>query len=455
VQLEAGQSQEIEFRKKGLKPGQYQLEVRLATTDALPTSDVRYATFEVRGSRKFLTIVEDDDQDYTYIWEIAFKAFERYECEVKTRSEIHTPDDLKPYQAVCLFSVREPGSLWSVLLSYVQDGGHLAIVPGREETVKEDYNSDDAQKLMPAKLDSIVTIPEENKLGVPWEVKTYTHPILAKFREWEKRGDVAFVEFHKPSVYKYWAVTTPHAANVIVRYAPITKKDDKDDGGKKDKKDANPALLERAEGRLKGRVVLFTTALDFRRDDKGAKGWNDYTSSLHYFYLVLANEVMGYLLGDMEDANFNFACGQILALPLPPQARFPEYTLDGPGVVGADTRVLREDKDLDLRIRQTGAPGNFIVAGGNAGWKSKFSLNPPNNEFVLDRVPQEEIEKVTGPESILAVDQKHSIKDISSGHFRQPMEWLPLLMLLLLIGLAVECYLANRFYKQEPAAEST
>jgi hypothetical protein len=447
VTLESGQSQVIEFRKKGLKPGQYQVEIKLASSGPIPSADVRYATFEVRGARKILTLT--DDEDYAWIWQVALDASQRYSCDVKLPGDIKGPDDLKDYQAVCLLSVRLPGNdLWNLLARYVQAGGNLAIVPGREDRIVGDYNSEPAQQVMPGKLEKIIDAPPTAKLGIPWDIKNFTHPLLAKFREWEQRSDVGLVR-QKPGATRYWEVSTPHAANVIVRYADanLAKKDDKE------KNAGSPALLERVVGRDKGagRVILFTTAMDFRKDEAD---WNDYRSTLHYFYLVLANEVAGYLLGDAEDVNFNFACGQVLALPLPQNARFPEYTVDGPGVTGSDTRVMREDKDTELRIRQTGTAGNFVVSGGKPRWETKFSLNPPPNEFLLDRVPAEEIEKVTGPESLVPAGQNKPLKDLISSRFRQPMELLPWLMALLLIGLAVECYLANRFYKKEPEPDA-
>jgi hypothetical protein len=442
VKLDAGQSQVVEFRRKGLKPGQYQVEIKLASSGPIPSADVRYATFEVRGARKILTIT--DDEDYAWIWWAALKSSERYDCDVKLPGDINGPDDLKDYQAVCLMSVHQPDDgLWGILNQYAQAGGNLAIVPDRQENSREAYNSQAAQQLMPGKLEKIIDAPESKKLGIPWEIKNFAHPLLAKFRDWEQRGDVGLTKY-SPKVHRYWEVSTPHAANIIVRYA---------DADVKEKKVGSPALLERVQGREKGagRVILFTTALDYRKDEKD---WNDYRSSMHYFYLVLANEVAGYLLGDMEDVNFNFACGQVVTLPLPQNARFSEYTLDGPGVTGPETRVLREEKDTELRIRQTGTAGNFVVSAPKSDWKARFSLNPQTNEFVLERVAPEEIEKISGPESLVPAGQNKPLRDLISSRFRQPMELLPWLMALLLIGLAVECYVANRFYKQEPEPDT-
>src|SRR5262249_15070017 len=213
VKLDAGQSQVIEFRKKGLKPGQYQVEVRLATSDAIPSSDVRYATFEVRGPRKILTIT--DDEDYAWIWQRAFAADGRYECEVKLPKDIRGLDDLKDYKAVYLLSVRQPEELWPMLIIYVQAGGNLAVIPDRDELSRENYNTETAQELMPAKLEKIVNAPPAKKLGIPWDIRNFSHPLLGKFRDWAQRGNVGIFGYAPPGVYRYWEVSTPQASNVI------------------------------------------------------------------------------------------------------------------------------------------------------------------------------------------------------------------------------------------------
>ena len=43
--------------------------------------------------------------------------------------------------------------------------------------------------------------------------------------------------------------------------------------------------------------------------------------------------------------------------------------------------------------------------------------------------------------------------EIVSGQSRQPIELFPWLMLLFVVSLVVESYLANRFYKPEPQNE--
>src|SRR5262249_22306991 len=97
-------------------------------------------------------------------------------------------------------------------------------------------------------------------------------------------------------------------------------------------------------------------------------------------------------------------------------------------------------------------PGNFTVAGEKS-WKAGFSMNVPAGESQLAQVPAEQIEALLGEGSVLPVTQNINLRDALQGHWSQPVELLPWLMLLLLVLLAVENLLANRFYRREPAQQ--
>jgi len=432
VKLEAGQSMVVEFKRRNLKEGQYQAEITLVPSDALPSDNIRFVTFEVRGARK--TLVISDEEEYALFWRTALDVFGEFGCDFKTPEKIAAPEDLKPYLAVVLLSVRAPGELWPKLNQYVKAGGSVLVIVGRDDLLKPDYVGPEAGGLLPGKLDQVIDMPDGK--GAEWDTREFNkHPLLAKFMDWDRQG-VGFMRRPRQA-YHFWAVKTDQPRDVILSYS----------GEKK-----YPAILERVIDREKGsgRVLMFTTALDYRPNDKD---WNDYAKTLDEGFLVaLANETMKYLAGDMEDASFNFVSGQPLALPLPQTARFPDFTLDGPGIVGGDSRLLRKEGQTDLAIAQTDTAGNFVVAGGGTPpiWKTRYSLNPPPNEFALERIPAEEIEKLFGPDSVVPVEQNRKMTDIVTNRTRQPIELFAWLMVLFMLFLGVECWFANRFYKEEP-----
>ena len=53
------------------------------------------------------------------------------------------------------------------------------------------------------------------------------------------------------------------------------------------------------------------------------------------------------------------------------------------------------------------------------------------------------------PGSVTPADKERKIRDILSGKFSTPIELFPFLMILLLLFLAFENLLSNKFYKQK------
>ena len=437
VKLEAGQSDVIRFEKKDLKPGQYQAELTLFPKDSLDVNNSRFVTFEVRVAQKIGIIT--DDEEYTGFIDAAIQAQGDFACEVfvNTPDKIPTADELKQFRAIFLLSVAHPSKLWEPLEAYVNGGGHLLVVPGREEMIVKEYNDPPAAKrLLPGTFGKDIAIPGEK--GAKWLFGNFKHSMLKRFGEWDQAG-VSFMRVPR-STYHYWSVTPAKKENVIVSY---------------DLKDSPPALLEQAVNRPKdaGRVLLFTTAFDYRTQQK--EKWNNFADTTDAAFLVsLINEAIRYCAGDPSDIAFNFTSGQSLALALPMDARFSEYQIDGPGLTGSDTKLGRGDTETDLRIRQTGFAGNYTVTAVGAPWKTSFSLNPATNEFQLEPVPVEEIEKLFGAESVVAAESNKKIASAIGGNARRSRDLFGTLLVLFVLAFCFECFLANRFYKPEEKPQS-
>jgi hypothetical protein len=439
IKLEAGQSAVVTFQRRGLTPGLHQAKVALATAGALPATNSQFVTLEVRGPRHVLTLV--DDPQNAEVWALALRSGNAFTCDVKATDDARvralSPADLAGYQAVCLLGVARPGAdLWDKLARYVAGGGGLAVIPGGEQTDVSAYNSEAGQKLLPGRLRQIINVPTE--AGAIWSEETYRHPVMAPFRDWRIQDSVDFMRPGlQPGAFRYWAVETS-VPDVIVSYA-----------GEK----PSPALLEKSFDRRadRGRVLLFTTPLDDRHVGlRGPRGrrWNNYLQTS--FYLVLVQKTTSYLCGDAEDKNQNFASGQAITVTLPASPRFPAYSLKGPGG-SAPTTVQRGENQGTLQLTQVAEPGNYQVFGADGKAVALFSINLPFDECQLEKVPAEQIEALFGPKAILSPDARTPIVDTIGEHYSQPVELLPWLMLLLLILLALENLLANKFYRRGSA----
>jgi hypothetical protein len=435
IVLKVDQSKTIPFDIdcQALKIGYHEVEVELRSNDSLPFNNSRFATFQVRGGRQVL-VLSDDPED-AFFWGKAMDLAGAFKCDLKPTTEIRglgPRDLLKTYKVICLLNVAQPDpALWDKLKAYVEAGGGLAIVPGGDELNRESYNdAKSAGEVMPAQLAKIIELPEEKAL--PWTRLDNRHALTAPFFEWSKTR----VDFQEPAflprVSRYWRTNPLEGKGfAIVNY--VARDNDK----------ADPALLERTLGR--GHVLLFTTALDGRRPL-----WNNYLTSS--FYLVLANKAVGYLAGDLEERSLNLQIGEVVTIDATAAAHQPIYILQGPGLSGAEASVPRAVGQDRLLIQTMNmSPGNFQLLDSSGGQVAAFSLNARSEESQLGRVPVEQIEALLGKDAVLSIGRNDSLPSKLQGRFHQPVELFPWLMILLLLALAVENLLANRFYRR-PAA---
>jgi hypothetical protein len=436
VKLRAGQSQVISFERRGLAMGPHQAEITLATPDALPFNNAQFATFEVRGSRKVLVLADDPAQ--TVIWRAALEATKAFSCAVRPTEDTRrmSPKELSPYQAVCLLDVARPNrNLWELLDNYGQGGGGVLVLPGGAEMQLDDYNSEAAQRLLPGRFTKIADAPTREGVEWSWDNAAYQHPMLKSFREWNANPETDFARFPR-AAFRFWQVQ-PRAneGSAIVSYADP---------------DRHPAVLERLFDRKKvrGRLLLFTTALD------GRQGWNNYLESLTSFYPVLADRAARYVAGEADEGSFNYVSGQTVLVALPAAVRFPTYTLEGPGLSATESVVSRADNQAELALSQAQTPGNYVLTGGNRIRTAAFSVNIPGGECQLGRVPEKDIEALLGEGALVPVGFDGSLRDALQGHWGQPVELLPWLLVLVLLLLAIENLLANRFYRNEPSPGS-
>jgi hypothetical protein len=432
VELKAGEKLAfpIEIEAKDLKPGPHQVEVRLAAPDAMPFNNSRLVTFLIRDPRKVLIVT--DEPDKADRWSLALELLGKgpYRCEVvKADSDKLRADYLAPFSAVYLMNVNAPSKdLWEALENYVQRGGGLGIIPGEKLEAKA-YDDPAAKRLLPGQFEFVAS--GEDSEGDPWELQKddsiFQHPLLGRFREWRNDKTIDFTRFPRRATF-YWVVKPANETNVLVWYKGEKKR---------------PALLETKAGQ--GKVLLFTTPLHVHD-----KPWNNYLENLTSFYVILATKATNYLAGDIEAVTLNFTSGQTApSLPVSLVGRQQAYQLRGPSLT--ETVSVGEEQTA-VQFPQAVAPGNYAVEDMEQRPLALFSVNMPPEESSLEQVPAEQIEALFGPQSVVPINYRTNLFEAISGHWRQPLELFPLLMVALLLLLALENLLSNKFYRRDPAA---
>jgi hypothetical protein len=205
-------------------------------------------------------------------------------------------------------------------------------------------------------------------------------------------------------------------------------------------------IVERLFDRQKvpGRAILFTTAM-YRRTDR--EDWNTFQRVGNWLALALPYNTIRYVLG-ARDERQNFQLGDDVRFWLPRTTGATTYQLDGP------QRGSGEIKEADTQLAASEArrQGNYHLSTG-AGWSRHFSMNlrPEETNLLAGGPSVSEIEELFGPDSLRSMQDGPDLREIARallGHVPKT-ELLPYLMLALLVFLALENLLANRFYRRE------
>lgn len=439
IKIPAGQSAtvsiELDLPKWKLKPGTHPIEIRWPQEDPLAADNRIFGTFAIQEGKRILIVADNDSKADD--WDRALKAL-KYVSEIRSPAEVPKLD-LKVYHAIYLMGLKSPDqNLWGKLEQYLRQGGNGAIIPGGEEMNLAAYEK---AGFLPGTWTRILpTIDEQKKdARVIWNLedeRIFDHPLLKKLKEWKEwKGDpkINFIESPQTqrAALRYWEVK------------PATKEDKGlvayNDSAK------NPAILERKVGA--GKVLQFTVPLDPREPI-----WHNYGT----FYLSLSYLTARYLSGENQRQEFNFVVGQDeprVSLPLGVKA--DRFYLRGENSVL--TLPAPENPRL-LEIRQPLAPGNYTVLAGDDNDKqelARFSMNLPAKECDLARLPVLGPELLLGWGAILEADRQAKISDLLHGRWTEPLDLFPYLMLGLLLFLALENLLANKFYRRESEEAKT
>lgn len=443
VSVPAGGQQGVTFTYRDLTPGFHTATIRIRD-DNLAADNTRTFTFQVADRRKLLTVA--DDPDNVRLWRLSHNVGKQeFDCTVVKPGDVTTFDG---YEAVCLISVAKPDKLWKQLKGYAEAGGKVFVAPpGFSDIDRADYETNGLE-VLPAKLkqerkdwrtEAPAGMGTDRTRGVTWAIgddRDLAHPFLAPFRDWKKRGNVDVIRDPRRA-WRYWEVDKLAGATTVVNF------DDADDPAQR-----SPALLERTIG--KGKVLLLTTRIDDEPANE-ADLWNDYWKFTTTWPTVFPNVVGRYLVGSPEDAAFNFPTGNEVRVPLPrPDGDRPrKIVVEGPGVIGSDAQPEVGANQTELTVPRIVAltPGAYTVRTEDRKWVQRFSLGIPAVESVLEKVPEEAITGLFGPDAVLPVGKTANLKSLITTRGGQPVPLFPWLLLLVLVLFALEGLFANRFYR--------
>ncbi|MBI2826280.1 MAG: BatA domain-containing protein [Planctomycetia bacterium] len=429
VAVTAGGSKAIDFPVAGLDEGTHQGYVRIVGTDALPIDDARYFTVEVKPPwRVLVAALPPADYHAANLTEALAPAdfrrsgHARFECDVVPFDDLGRRP-LAEYAAVCLLDPRALGdNVWKQLSDFARGGGGVGIFLGPSADLAS-FGAAAAQELLPGPLAPQARYPD----GTAYiSTRDDQHPILAKFRS--RRGAVPWEDF---PVYRLWQFDP--LADGVGTVVPLTN--------------GRPVILERPIG--KGRVLTMATPVSELAEVPDNDRWNQLWGVGSWPFFTLANEMMMYLVGS-TDGQLNYATEQAAVLYVDAEKHFPTYLVSTPS--GESLRQAPNQQNA-IVVTATSNVGNYRVrAGGEQeGVNLGFSVNLPIEASRLDRIGEDRLKAFFGEHAFRVARDKQQIdREVSLD--RVGRELYPLLIGLVAFVLGLEHVLANRFYREPPAA---
>lgn len=421
VHLDTGESADVSFTLAKLAEGFHQGTIEVKTEDPLSFDDLRFFTAMVHRRANVL-VITDQSADGLH-WSNALSpadaprnASAGFDVEETSLARLASVD-LAPYAMISLLNVGSPTpATWIRLESFVQAGGGLFVALG-ERVDKISYDSAPAKAVLAGSLVSEAR-PDNPVVLSP---SLMSHPVLAKFKEW---GETDLADL---PVFRYWKVAPSDGSLVLIPYS-----------------NGDPALVERVFGaHQKGKSLLLTTAAHYRA---GAGAWSELP--LGWSYVALADLIAKHL-SNQGDAKVNVAAGEAVSVEV---ANPGLYAItDGTG------NVERLTADPGATLLAVPAPkrlGNYELSSVDAEKprKSAFSVNEPSSESILTPIPQEKLADLFGNDRFSLASDPSQL-DRVMGEGRVGRELFGTLMLLVLVIVSVEGWLANRFYREPTKTE--
>jgi hypothetical protein len=243
---------------------------------------------------------------------------------------------------------------------------------------------------------------------------------LADYARWLQHdvGRIDFIE-RPPQATQAWKIKPGQQARVVLYYDEPRL----------------PAVLER------GRVLLLTTPMDAREP-----AWNTYGEKTTSFTMALWLMVVKHLGSTQTVESPHFLLGHDVATVTLPAGIAPgTFQLVGNQLV----EKVSFDAKRQAQFRQAREPGVYTVLAGN-DVISRFALNIAPEENDWTRLPDDAVSQVFGGDALRTREVAPT-----AGLWNDPTDLLPWLMLGVLLFLAAETWLSNRFYGSQTAVRST
>jgi hypothetical protein len=427
VELNSGGRGQAAFRHRFASPGDHAIEIRLPD-DSLRIDNQRWTSVPVREALRALCI-------YSRPQETRFVAL-ALEPEKSTGVRVRVEEaadnallekDLSQYDAVFLVNLPKlDAEQAQVLRSYVEAGGGLVVFPGDLIKPGEFLPAPAAgeRPFLPATFASLA--PTGNYRFTPLD---YRHELIAPFRGFERAG----------------LLTTP-----IWKYAKLEPTKDEEVRTVLAFDSGDPAILEGRTGR--GRVIMFATAASPESVDRGVDPMTPWSALGTWpSFPPLVQESLSLVTRGREEGR-NRLVGDSLSSLLRDATPDTRLTMTPPS---SEDRRDRSHQSAAREVRLESEEDAWRWSYGDTFISGLYELkvSPPIEHKELFAVniepresPLERIDPTRLPDEFASrTSQGGSSASVSPGGTTATYAWFRPLIILVVVLLVVESYLARWF----------
>lgn len=431
VSLSENGAQTLEFQtSQDFEPGIHHGKIEILGDDGLSIDDAKYFTFEVREAWRVLLIHPDNVRPAQM--KAAVETELVFQCETTSERELSSLD-LAEYDAVYWLNPKPLSeSTWEMLRKYVENGGGLGLLLGHNaqqgSVADESFQTEAAKVLLTGELTFPFRAPVSDRPSVPrgffLSPSGFSHPIMADFAPYESN-----IDWTRYRVLLHWGIE-PDAADyptqTVLKFNNLES-----------------ALIERQIGQ--GKVVVMTTPMPEKLFPDDRESWNSFFSGENFPILALAIQMTRHLVGTGTD-ELNIGIGQTATMENDPRVQPEVYTVFTPDA----EKLPTESKSVNdiVKYRFTELPGHYRLAGNLLGLgrvQRGFSVNFSPADTDLTRVEPAQLDELLGADNYQLARQREEIQR-KQGAMREGQSFYPMLILMVVLILAVEHLMSNRFY---------
>ena len=376
VELKAAESKKISFHIIPEDVG-FQSGTILLEDDELTRDNQRFFTFYVPSEIRVL-LVGKSEADFRHL-KLALQPSQENSSTIITEmclSDQLLTKRLSQFHTIILSNIQTiDGIVLQHLSDFVSSGGGLILFLGSDVNIRN-YNDTFLKQLDLPKFTEPVGILGDKNSFISFGKIDYSHPIFSNVFESNKR------HVESPQFYFSLKIKQTNDIDPIIKY-----------------NNDYPCLFEAKRGQ--GRILIFTTALDFNWSDLALKG----------IFAPLINRSVSYLAGSTDITKAEILIGNEISHSSSEIKSEWELEMKLPDENRVRIRPQIQNEMLMIHFTETELPGIYELYNRNKK-VGQWAVNIDSEESEFESIGIDELKKILGSENVFIIDVTDNLEKI-------------------------------------------